>query len=79
MIQEIRHEVDLENISNQATSSSYLYQGIVGSVLEGKEFALQKEIERLKEQVRIRDSEIEGLKARYAILQRVNLLDLVFF
>lgn len=64
---EIRHKADLEpcwNISNQATSSSEVYQGIEGSVLESKEFALQEQIDRLQEQMKIRDSEIEGLKAR---------------
>nr|XP_034303998.1 uncharacterized protein LOC105330668 isoform X2 [Crassostrea gigas] len=65
--EEIRHKADLEpcwNISNQATSSSEVYQGIEGSVLESKEFALQEQIDRLQEQMKIRDSEIEGLKAR---------------
>eukprot|EP00105_Crassostrea_gigas_P014232 XP_011430826.1 PREDICTED: uncharacterized protein LOC105330668 [Crassostrea gigas] len=65
--EEIRHNADLEpywNISNQATSSSDVYQRIEGSVLESKEFALQEQIDRLQEQMKIRDSEIEGLKAR---------------
>lgn len=78
MIQEIRHNADLEpywNISNQATSSSDVYQRIEGSVLESKEFALQEQIDRLQEQMKIRDSEIDGLKARYYILQRFSLLE----
>lgn len=39
---------------------------------ESKEFALQQEIDKLQDQLRIKNSEIEDLTTRYDILQRAS-------
>lgn len=39
---------------------------------ESKEFALQQEIDKLKDQLRIKNSEIEDLTTRYDIIQRAS-------
>lgn len=64
--QEIKHEVVFcQNIEKTtAKSSGDVDQELQKMALERKELTMQQEIDRLQEQLRIRDLEVEGLKAR---------------
>lgn len=70
LIQKIKHEVVFcQNIEKTtAKSSGDVDQELQKMALERKDLTMQQEIDRLQEQLRIRDLEVEGLKARYGIL-----------